>query len=136
MEEVKPTQMPLSLGLENDTKRRFHSKFSALISLLKIQLAPKDYVKEASLIKNIIKKGFTEKQIYGAYNYYVFTKHRSVNSFALLLWNDCQLVKEAIPYLDGKIIVKEHVKLDALDHRTSRDYILRSKTIKDFLYES
>lgn len=104
-----------------------------MISLLKLKLNPADYRKELSIIKKIKSKGFSEKQIYGAFNYHVFSKKAIITSFALFLWEDCKLIKDAVPYINQTIEEMIKASLDDKDYRQDKSFTPVPKTIIDFL---
>jgi len=102
----------------------------ALLSLL-----PKDvnYRKEAGLIKRIIDRGYTSKELWHVWNYWTITRKRTLNSFALLLWKECQLVKEALEHVVVMDTEKEEVKLENGDLRIPQQIQQTPKTLTDFL---
>lgn len=124
--------MTLNLGLNEEPERiKFRSKYSALISLLGIKPDAKIFKKESAIINRIVKLGFTEIQIYGAYNYYSNQKNKKIDSFAFFLWEKGKLIKDIIPLLSLK--EPEKVKLDDKDYRDSKDFTPPKDKIIDFL---
>lgn len=98
--------------LDPNQPRKFLSKYTALISLLPIAKDQKLYKKESFILSKIIKKGFSARDIYLAFNYWRDTKKREINSYAFFLWNNCTLLTEA---LNHTIVLPkdiEQVKLD------------------------
>jgi hypothetical protein len=120
-------------SIEPNNKIKFRSKYTALISLLKEKLDPKSYVKECGLIKKILNAGYTEKQIYSVFNYYSF-KGKRINSYTLFVWNDYQLIKEALPHILDKENEEEFVQVSYnQDFRTNREYKVYRKSLIEFL---
>jgi len=124
------SQSPSISNLKSKNNARFRHKYMALLSLL-----PKDvnYRKEAGLIKRIIDRGYTSKELWHVWNYWTITRKRTLNSFALLLWKECQLVKEALEHVVVMDTEKEEVKLENGDLRIPQQIQQTPKTLTDFL---
>lgn len=122
--------MTLNLG-DQPTKKPFKSPFTALIS--RLDGSEHNIPKEAAIIKQILKRGYKDKDIDKACNYLKF-KDIKIKSFAFLLWKECKILKEA---LDDTEWMKENkqeiIKLSNQDFRSNKDCIKPKKNMKDFL---
>lgn len=124
-------QLTLNLNLaEEPQKKKYRSKYTALIDLLGRQLDDKEYRKEVGIINKIIKLGYSALEIYGAWNYYL-GRNQKFNSYAIFLWQKGKMVKDVLPLL--KIEVLEAIKTDNNDYREYKVVVKKKKTQVDFL---
>lgn len=75
--------------------------------------------------------GYTQEQIYGAWIYYK-TQGRKYNSFAILLWEKCKLIRDILPLLEMKEKPLDEI-FYGKDFRPNKIFSPPRQTVMDFL---
>jgi hypothetical protein len=117
----------LTLNLESTGKKSIESEitYNSLLGLLP-KKTTKEYVKEKSIIKKILKLGFSLEDVYKSWIYYKESRDTKFDSYKIFLWQAGKLMHEAL------FLIKENKSNQEKDFRTTKEYVKTKKPI-DYL---
>lgn len=125
-------QLQLNLEGEPAPRKKPRTAFTGLI--YELGLPKSDIPKESAMLRKILAKGFTDRQIYQVINYLKMSG-RKIDSFGLLVWKDCEVIRQTLAKIPPEIQKDEEkvkYKLEEKDYRTKKEHV-KPKGIQDFL---